>query len=95
MTEGRWDQARSDFLAARGDLEASQSVYLVGLLNTFVGARAAGRFPEAADATEAAEEFFRSVGAESFLTRYRAAVVADAVGPTRKPATSTTEVAAS
>jgi hypothetical protein len=61
------------------------------LVNLEVGTRGSGHITEAADALVAAEEFFRGVGAGSFLDRYREAFVPDAIPAARAtavPATS-------
>jgi hypothetical protein len=91
MMEGRWDEARAHYLATQRDLSDAHANFLLALLNVSVGARAAGKFPEAAEAAVAAEEFFRSVGAESFLDRYRAAFVPNTPDVEVGPPVRTTE----
>ncbi len=75
LTAARWSEARSEYLQSRRNLEAADAQLWLAILNISVGSRAAGQFPEAAEAMTAAEEFFRGVGAESFVERYRAAFV--------------------
>jgi tetratricopeptide (TPR) repeat protein len=84
LTEARWTDARQKYLQAIRMLEATEAKFWLAILNLGVGMRAAGQFPESAQAMSDAEAFFRSVGAESFVERYRAAFVPSAggAGPT-------------
>jgi hypothetical protein len=86
MLEGRRADARALYIAASRDLAKAHSFLWLALLNLSVGTRGAGRIPESADALAAAEAFFRGVGAESFLDRYRAAYVPGPSDETREPA---------
>lgn len=74
LIERRWLDARSHYLAARAAFDQVGTRLWLGLLNLSVGERGAGHFPEAAEASSDAEEFFDSVGARSFVQRYRASV---------------------
>jgi hypothetical protein len=84
--EGRWQEARAEYLTAREYLADAGAMFWSAILNLSIGARAAGRFPEAADATTAAEQFFREHGAQSFLERYRESFVPSADDVTRPSA---------
>jgi hypothetical protein len=75
ILERRWQDARAHYLAARRDLTAAGSAVWMAMLNLCVSVRAAGRFPEAADAAVAVDEFFDRVGARRFLDMYRARVL--------------------
>ena len=87
LTDGRWSDARSSYARARRDLNETDAAFWLATLNLAMGTRGAGHVPEADAALAAAEEFFRGVGAESFLDRYRAAVV-PGPAPTAKGAAS-------
>jgi tetratricopeptide (TPR) repeat protein len=82
--EERWADARSLYLAARRDLTAAGALFALAMLNATIGVRAAGHFPEAAEAWDAARDFFGARGAQSFLDSYRASVVADPGVPARQ-----------
>jgi hypothetical protein len=91
LCEGRWSDARRSYLLAKRNLEAGHAFFWLALVNLEVGTRGSGHITEAADALVAAEEFFRGVGAGSFLDRYREAFVPDAIPAARAtvvPATS-------
>jgi hypothetical protein len=76
LSERRWPDARSHFIAARTAFDEVGARLWLGLLNLSVGERGAGHFAESAEAARDAEEFFESVGARAFLERYR-----ESVGP--------------
>jgi hypothetical protein len=84
LLEGRWVDARSDYLEARRGLGASGGNYALALLNLSVGTRGQGQFPEADEAMAAAREFFASVGAEHLVDAYVAALV-PSTAPERAP----------
>ena len=75
MAEGRWSDARSRFAVASRLLAETSHNLGLALLNLALGLRGAGHVPEAAQALESGERYFRAVGAESFVERYRAAFV--------------------
>ena len=93
MLDGRWPEARTQYRFASQRLAASGKALWLASLNLAVGTRAAGRFPEAAEALSAAEAFFESVGARFFFDRYQSIAV-KAEPDARRSNASTTEVAA-
>ena len=90
MLEGDWQTARSEYLAARRDLTASSALFVLGMMNLAIGARAQGHMPEAAEALAAARAFFTSVGAESFVERYQTAMVPGERAPSRSASSPAT-----
>jgi class 3 adenylate cyclase/tetratricopeptide (TPR) repeat protein len=75
MLEGRWPDARREYLEARRNLAESESRYALALLNLSIGGRGPGHLPEATEATAAAREFFDRVGADRLVDAYLAALV--------------------
>ncbi len=75
VVEQRWNDARSLYVTAERGFSQSGAEFWLAMLNLAVGARAEGRFPEAANAAAEADAFFTRVGAKPFLDTYRAAFV--------------------
>ena len=91
LTQGRWSDARSTYVRAERDLQGVGRQLLAGDAQPGGGHSRRGHLPEADRGMAAAEEFFRGVGAESFVERYRAAFVpgpAEPVEAVASPATS-------
>jgi class 3 adenylate cyclase/tetratricopeptide (TPR) repeat protein len=90
LLDGRWADARTSYLSARHVLDEGGMRFWLAMLDLAVGTRGAGHFPEADEAAAAADAFFESVGARSFVERYRASLKtghATASAPARSAAT--------
>ncbi len=98
LLAGQWDVARTAYRRAVASLEPAGYRTTLARLQLAVGHRAAGRFPEAAEAAEAAGSYFRERGADSVFATYEMkAVGGDPPGSPRagravRPAAGRSEV---
>jgi hypothetical protein len=94
LLAGRWDEARTAYLNARRLLEQIGALTLLAKVQLQVGLVAADRFPEAAEASRAAEEYFHDRGADAYVATFRVKA-AKPIPDGREPAkrTSGSEVA--
>ncbi|HET7141560.1 MAG TPA: AAA family ATPase, partial [Candidatus Limnocylindria bacterium] len=71
LLAGRWDEARTSYRNARRLLEDIGVMTLLAQLQLRVGHLAADKFPEAAEAARAAEEYFHERGADAYVVTFR------------------------
>ena len=71
--EVRWADARAAMLVAEPILEAVGEGLMLARFRLALGHLADGQFPEAANALHQAEEWFRDLGATTYVAAYRAA----------------------
>jgi tetratricopeptide (TPR) repeat protein len=74
LLAGRWDDARLSYLNARRLLEDVGARTVLARLQLTVGHLASDHFPEAAEASRAAEDYFHDRGADAYVATYRANV---------------------
>jgi class 3 adenylate cyclase len=72
LLANRWDEARVSYINARRLLEDIGALTLLARLQLEIGHSAADRFPEAAEAARAAEEYFHARGADAYVATFRA-----------------------
>jgi hypothetical protein len=72
LLAGRWEDARRGYLEARRTIEAFGHHQLLARVQLAVAQLANDRFPEAAEAGEAAASYFHERGADTYVAAYRA-----------------------
>ena len=85
LLSGRWEQAKTAYLAARSSLEEVGNPQTLAQLQLTVGHLAAGRFREAEEAAAEAEAYFHARGADAYVATYRARAVKGEALAERQP----------